>query len=124
MAPLLNSESLKALGNTTPPQACSCALRPSAGWESFTEERWAKPQMHQIGTLRDPEGYEPTPGEHHPDGTRYAAPDAPLAVNYFPCNVSEVYACGTCQKVVLRYTEFGGYYVDHRVRELDASLVV
>ena len=124
MAPLLNSESLKALVNMTPPRACSCALRPSAGWESFTEERWAKPQMHQVGTLRDPDVYEPTPEEHHPDGTRYAAPDAPIAVNFCPCNVSDVYACDTCQKVVLRYTEFGGYYVDHRVRELDASLVV
>jgi hypothetical protein len=24
----------------------------------------------------------------------------------------------------MRYTEFGGYYVDHRVRELRADLVV
>ena len=124
MTLLLNSESLKALGNTIQVRACSCALRPSAGWESFTEERWAKPQMRQVGTLRDPGVYEPTQEEHHPDGTRYAAPDAPIAVNFFPCNVSDVYTCNTCEKVLLRYTEFGGYYVDHRVRELDASLVV
>jgi hypothetical protein len=26
--------------------------------------------------------------------------------------------------VLLRYTEFGGYYVDHRVRALNADLVV
>ena len=80
--------------------------------------------MRQLGTLRDPNVYEPTPEEHHPHGTRYAATDAPIAVNFFPCNGSDVYACNTCEKVLLRYTEFGGYYVDHRVRELDASLVV
>jgi hypothetical protein len=26
--------------------------------------------------------------------------------------------------VLLRYTEFGGYYVDHRVRALNGDLVV
>ena len=124
MALLLNTESLKALGNNNPPRACSCALRPTAGWESFTEERWAKPQMRELGTLRDPGVYEPTQEEHHPAGTRYAALDAPIAVNFFPCNVSDVYACNTCEKLLLRYTEFGGYYVDHRVRELNVSLVV
>ena len=41
----------------------------------------------------------------------------------FPYNISDVYACSTCDKVLLRYTEFGGYYVDHRVRELDARLM-
>ena len=80
--------------------------------------------MTQIGTLRDPDIHEPTTDEHHPNGSRYASPDAPVAVRFFPYNVSDVYACGACSKVVMRYTEFGGYYVDHRVRELDASLIV
>jgi hypothetical protein len=35
-----------------------------------------------------------------------------------------VFACTTCDKVLLRYTEFGGYYVDHRVRGVDAQLVI
>lgn len=120
----LNSESLRQIGRETQPQACSCSLRPCAGWESFTEDRWPTGQMRQLGTLRDPEVYEPTQEEYHPDGTRYASPDAPIAVKFFPCNVSDVYACNSCKKVVLRYTEFGGYYVDHRVRELDPDLVV
>lgn len=123
MTLLLNAQSLKALGYASSPQACTCALRPCAGWDSFTQERWPR-QMRQMGTLRDPDVYEPTPDEYHPDGTRYASPEAPVAVNFFPCNVSDVYACDTCKKVVLRYTEFGGYYVDHRVRELDPSRVV
>ena len=120
----LNAKSLIALSGPTPAKACTCPLRPCAGWESFTEERWPKAQMRQLGTLRDPEVYEPTQEEHHPGGTRYASPEAPIAVHFFPCNVSDVYACDTCKRVLLRYTEFGGYYVDHRVRELDAKLVV
>ena len=80
--------------------------------------------MTLLGTLRDPGVYEPTTAEYHPQGTRYASPDAPVAVDFFPCNISDVYACSACSKVLLRYTEFGGYYVDHRVRELDPDLVV
>ena len=80
--------------------------------------------MRPLGTLRDPELYDPTQQEHHPEGTRYASPDAPIALAFFPYNVSDVYACNTCKRMLLRYTEFGGYYVDHRVRELDVSLVV
>ena len=124
MAPLLDSKSLRALGDINASQPCSCALRPCAGWDSFTQERWPTPQMRHIGTLRDPDVDEHTHDEHHPGGTRYDSPTAPIAVNFFPCNVSDVYACTSCKKVVLRYTEFGGYYVDHRVRELDSSLVV
>ena len=120
----LNAESLIALGCKSQSTTCSCALGACAAWESFTEERWPKAQMRQLGTLRSPEVYEPTQEEHHPEGTRYASADAPIAVDFFPCNVSDVYACDTCKRVLLRYTEFGGYYVDHRVRELNPALVV
>ncbi|MES2282977.1 MAG: hypothetical protein V4542_16300 [Pseudomonadota bacterium] len=120
---MLDANSLKLLCDKQESTACSCALRPTACWESFTEDRWPKKQMTAFGTLRDPEIYAPTQEEFHPDGTRYASPDAPVAVKFFPYNVCDVYGCGNCQKVLLRYTEFGGYYVDHRVRELDVSLV-
>ena len=80
--------------------------------------------MRQLGSLRDPDVYEPTQDEHHPDGTRYASAAAPIAVDFFPYNVCNAYACDSCKKVLLRYTEFGDYYVDHRVRELDPGLVV
>ncbi len=121
---MLNAETLKALGEAKTPVACSCPLRPCAGWESFTEDRWLKAQMLAMGTLRDPDVYQPVAEEHHPRGTRYASPDAPIAVNFFPYNLCDVFACAKCDKLVLRYTEFGGYYVDHRMREVDASLVV
>ena len=121
---LLTAESLKAQVEHNQPQPCTCALGACKGWESFTEDRWPKDQMRALGTLRDPDIYEPTPEEFHPQSTRYASPEAPIAVKFFPCNVSDVFACGTCKRVVMRYTEFGGYYVDHRVREVDAALVV
>ena len=120
----LTVDALQQAGQHHQVAACTCPLRPCAGWESFTEDRWPKDHMRQLGSLRDPDIYEPTVEEFHPHGTRYASPDAPIAVNFFPCNISDAYACERCQQVVLRYTEFGGYYVDHRVRALDATLVV
>lgn len=120
----LTPQDLKTAASQTEPKACKCALRPRAGWESFTEDRWSAAQMRALGTLRDAEVYEPTAEEFHPQGTRYASPDAPVAVKFFPYNVCDVHACSGCHKVLLRYTEFGGYYVDHRVRELDAKLVL
>lgn len=123
----LDSQSLKALcepGLIGKAQPCSCALRPTAGWESFTEDRWPSDKMTALGTLRDPDIYEPTQQEHRPNGTRYDSPDAPVAIDFFPYNVCDAYGCASCHKVVLRYTEFGGYYVDHRVRTLNPALVV
>ena len=32
--------------------------------------------------------------------------------------------CGACARPFLRYTEYGGYYTEERIRELDARLVV
>ena len=121
---MLTAEDLKSLAQARTPMPCSCSLRPCAGWESFTEDRWQQEPMQAVGTLRDPDVYQPNAQEHHPSGTRYASADAPIAVDFFPYNLCDVFACDKCDKVLLRYTEFGGYYVDHRVREVDARLVV
>jgi hypothetical protein len=120
---MLDADALKQLCGEQAGKACTCALRPAPGWESFTEDRWPRDQMTALGTLRDPDIYEPTQQEFHPGGTRYNSPDAPVAVKFFPYNVCDVYGCGSCHKMLLRYTEFGGYYVDHRVREIDPGLV-
>ena len=110
---------LRALQADSPAQPhCICGVGACAGWTSITEERWPAPQMQAVATLRDPEVYEPTFEERHPRGTRYDSPDAPVAVKFFPYNRCELFRCGQCQRQLLRYTEFGGYYVDHRVREL------
>jgi hypothetical protein len=80
--------------------------------------------LQRVGTLRQSDLDEPTFEEFHPRGTRYDSADAPIAVPYFPFNRSDVYACSRCRRVFLRYTEFGGYYVDHRVRMAMADLIV
>jgi hypothetical protein len=103
--------------------ACLCSLQRCAGWESITDTEWPRTQLQAVGTLRDPELYEPTFEEHHPNSTRYDSPDAPIAVKHFPYNRCDVFACGSCQQHVLRYTEFGGYYVDHRARRVNQALV-
>jgi len=120
----LDTKSLMGLSQQRQALACTCSIGECAGWESFTEDRWPSLQMQAVGTLRGPDGHEPSVEEHHPEGTRYASPAAPIAVRFFPYNLCDVYACSQCDKLLLRYTEFGGYYVDHRVRMLDAALVV
>jgi hypothetical protein len=83
--------------------------------------------MRGAGTLRQPlaEGQtEASFEEHHPQGTRYESPQAPIALGFFPFNRCDVYACTRCGCAALKYTEFGGYYVDHRVRLVDAQWVV
>lgn len=120
----LTALSLQQAGPCAPLRACDCALGPCPGWESFTEERWPQAQMRPVGTLRDPDIEDPTTEEYHPQGTRYDDADAPIAVDFYPYNRCEVHACNRCDRVLLRYTEFGGYYVDHRLRQLDPARVV
>ena len=110
-----------------PKTSCQCSLQRCAGWESVSDDRWPADQMQPLGTLRPPlpEGQtELTFEEYHPRGTRYESADAPIAPGYFPFNRCDVYACTRCQCAVFKYTEYGGYYVDHRVRLVDADLVI
>jgi hypothetical protein len=120
----LDTAALRALAQPVRASECKCTVGCCPAWESISEDRWPAHQMRKLGTLRDPELYEPTFEEHHPGGTRYDSADAPIAATYFPYNRCEVFACTQCERRLLRYTEFGGYYVDHRVRELRADLVV
>ena len=97
----------------------------------MTEDRWPGPQIIAVGSLRaqlaggeHAGGIEPTFEEFHPLGTRYESACAPIAPQFFPYNRCDVFSCSRCQRILLRYTEFGGYYVDHRVRALNGDLVV
>ena len=49
---------------------------------------------------------------------------APVAPAFFPYNRCDVWHCSRCDRHLLRYTEFGGYNVDPRVRELDPGKIV
>ncbi len=102
---------------------CTCAVGACAGWESVPEDRWPAAQMQQLAMLRDPECHEPTFEEYHLDGTRYESAQAPVAVAFFPYNRCDLWQCARCQRHLLRYTEFGGYYIDHRTRALDSALI-
>lgn len=79
--------------------------------------------LRRVGTLRDPDAGEPTVEEYHPQGTRTWSPDAPIAPAFHPANRSDVWQCAQCRRVFLRYTEYGGYYVEERIREVRPSLV-
>ncbi|QNP50008.1 hypothetical protein [Diaphorobacter aerolatus] len=105
-------------------EACNCRLARYKGWDSITEMLWPAAQMRQVADLREPGVDEPTFEEFHPARTRYESPDAPIALAYFPVNRATVWRCRRCGLQVMRYTEFGGYYVDHRVRVLDVALVM
>lgn len=123
---MIDEEELRSLSaQRDEAKAARCACRPlqSAAWESVTDERWPA-VVHRVGTLRAPDVDEPTFEEYHPHGTRYDSPDAPIALGWFPYNRCDVHACERCRSVFLRYTEYGGYYVDHRVRLVEPGLVV
>ena len=124
--PALDPLALKRLA-ARPPNQCVCHLKLCQGWESVSDDRWPAHQLSRVGTLRPtlPQGQtEPTFEEFHPHGTRYESPEAPISVVHFPFNRCDVYACRQCGCAVLKYTEYGGYYVDHRVRLVQAALIV
>jgi hypothetical protein len=106
-----------------PHTPCQCSLERCAGWESVNDAQWPAQQLQLVGTLRDPDVYEPSFEEHHPKGTRYESAEAPVSVKHFPYNRCDVFSCNQCSQHVLRYTEFGGYYVDPRGRRITAGLI-
>ena len=106
-----------------PHNKCECSLERCSGWESVNDAQWPLQQLQMVGTLRDPEVYEPSYEEHHPKGTRYESVDAPVSAKHFPYNRCDVFFCKQCAQHVLRYTEFGGYYVDPRGRRITADLI-
>ena len=106
------------------PAPCQCALQRCTGWDSLSDTEWPQADLQALASLRDPNLDEPTFAEHHPQGTRYESADAPVALTFFPYNRCEVFACQRCRQTVLRYTEFGGYYVDHRARRIALERVL
>lgn len=127
---VMDAQALRAAAHVRSPRACSCLVGQCDGWESVSEDRWPDGTMQKLGILRatsaTEEAYvaEPSYAEFHPAGTRYESPDAPIAPRFFPYNRCDVFACGQCDRVLLKYTEFGGYYIDHRVRVLNPDCVI
>ena len=123
--PYLDSAALRAIAQRSATAGCKyCRTLSTLCWEAMPAG-FSESQLVRVGTLRreSPES-EPTLDEYHPDGTRYGSSNAPIAANYFPYNLCDVWACKRCQRAFLRYTEYGGYYVQQRVRLLDQALIV
>lgn len=118
----LSADDLRALPSPTlTPPDCACARLQCAGWESIGQPL-GEPLLEHLGTLRDPAIEDPTVDEW--PGSRFWAADAPISPKHFPYNRCEVWACAACGRGFLQYTEYGGYYVDHRLRQIDPALVV
>jgi hypothetical protein len=100
-----------------------CAGLICPGWESLPGS-FAEANLRCIGTRWTPDEEEPTLAEHHAGGTRYWSAEAPIALEFHPYNRSELWTCKTCSRLFLRYTEYGGYYEDRRIRELNPVLIV
>lgn len=122
--PFLDAAALKALAAAHPDVPCPvCASLRSPGWESLSATFDAK-QLRKVATLRQPGVDEPTLEEHHPAGTNNWSAEAPIAVDFFPYNRCDVWQCVRCGRPFLRYTEYGGYYVEERCRPLVSDLIV
>jgi hypothetical protein len=122
--PFLDAAALAQLADSAGERApCStCAGLACRGWESLPGG-FDRRRLHAIGSLRRAGDEEPTLQEHHPHGTDLWSPDAPIAPAFFPYNRCEVCACEACGRPFLRYTEYGGYYQEERLRELRPGLV-
>lgn len=121
--PFLDTDDLRRLGAWSGAPCPRCVALVCPGWEAIpgTYDRGG---LDRVGTLRRPGEEDPTLEEHHPAGTHGWSPDAPIAPRFFPYNRCEAWQCAGCRRPFLRYTEYGGYYVEERIRELRAELVV
>jgi hypothetical protein len=129
--PLLSADELMRLAlQADRGQPCpACAALVCPGWESLPAG-YDTSSLDCVGTLVQPAGSgrlddngEATLSEYHPHGSHAWSADAPIAPGWFPYNRCDVWRCRRCARAYLRYTEFGGYYVDERVRALDPTCI-
>jgi hypothetical protein len=127
MASTMTPEFLRQLAEKTDSAsiACKCAPQLSRGWISVPLS-FPETDMVDMGAVIEGDDIDVnglTVDEFHPNRTNYWSEDAPIAAAYFPYNRCRVQQCRVCERSYLRYTEFGGYYVEPRVRLLSASLL-
>ena len=121
--PVLDAPALRELAQRHAGPGCpACAALKAPGWEALPGGFDAS-VLRKLATLRQPDVEDPTLEEYHPAGTRAWSPEAPIAPAFFPYNRCDVWQCRQCGRPFLRYTEYGGYYVEERIRELDAAKV-
>ncbi len=121
--PQLSTDELRALAAKVRAGRCTvCAPLNCAGWDSLPST-FDTGELVRVGTLRREDDEDPTLLEHHPQGTHGWSPDAPIAPAFYPYNRCDVWCCRGCRRPFLRYTEYGGYYEDARIREVRAGLI-
>lgn len=121
--PPLSSMDLIALAGAARPGPCTaCAALVDAGWQSLPATFDAG-TLQCVGSLRREGDIEPPLAEHHPRGTHGWSADAPIAPAFFPYNRCDVWTCKACRRPFMRYTEYGGYYEDQRIRPVSAALI-
>lgn len=120
----LNSEQLLdiALSPKAPGACTECSSLSCPGWISVPGYFNHK-KLKVLGTLKN-EGAEENWDEYHPDGTNLWSEEAPISIQHHPYDRSDVLQCTGCKRTFLHYTEYGGYYLDERIRELNAILIV
>jgi hypothetical protein len=101
----------------------ACGGLQCKGWEALPGGFDAA-VLERVGTLRDPQVEDPTVEEYHPAGTDTWSPEAPIAPAFHPFNKSDAWRCTSCHRLFVRYTEYGGYYQEERIREVGPALVV
>ena len=122
MIPVLNNQELLTLALQQNEQQCShCASHDFSCWETILST-FDRDGLKTIGTLKHPDADEIW-DEYHPDGTTIWSENAPIAVSFHPYNRCTVHQCPACSTVYLRYTEYGGYYVDERIRVVKPELI-
>lgn len=99
-----------------------CSSLSCPGWMSVPGY-FDRGKLSLLGTLRK-EGAAECWDEYHPDGTNLWSEDAPISLVHHPYNQSDVIECRRCKRKFLLYTEYGGYYRDERIRELNPKLIV
>jgi hypothetical protein len=103
---------------------CTCSLKRCEGWDTINDSTWPRAQLLPIGTLRDSSIDEPTFEEFEPNGLRVDDPQALISPPHYPYNRCDVFVCTLCNQGVMRYTEYGGYYIDHRARIVKAVQII
>lgn len=119
----LDPEQVRSMAQQASGTTCTqCEPFASPGWESFPATLTDQP-LQVLGALWLAGDAEPTLEEWRPVGVDQWSPQAPIALGYHPYNRCQVWSCRACGHLFLRYTEYGGYYEDARIRELDPALL-
>ncbi|MDM0070656.1 hypothetical protein [Variovorax sp. J31P207] len=103
------------------PRCAECAVLWRPGWESVSGATQVGHLM-LVGSLRTEDAADHLE-EYHPQGTHLWSPQAPIALGWHPYNQCSVWSCTACKSAFLRYTEYGGYYQEERLRPLLAELL-